>query len=472
MIFLTQQKKFTKPETLGLIIVLLIITTIQIIIVSKFPNFSVPLIIFLSLLAIIIIINKNYIKDTPTTLFIIFLIPLVYLNNFFHYDFRLELISSFPLILIVLLAFSTYLYYGENPQSVKLYTGVPLLLMVFYFIASGILNILEGKNILQVSYQIFQFLLYLLMFPLLYLMKEKRLYFITFYSLLVIVVISSIEYILYNVFIYGQRFVTFQSGFFPIATAILLSYLLYQKRTLNKFIALLLLTIVVTGTIVTLTRTLWFITFIVIILVPLFYLIANKKMTLVKFLFFLLIAIVPFLFIKDTGKNIQINKREMQSVEYRTKSVANPLEDASLLMRVELAFYAFERFLKSPVVGNGLGDYIKYKIFADTTLPQYYMDNTWLYLLWKGGIIGFLLFLWLYVRFIKATYFVLINSPDIRTKYICLGLLAGFLGLSFLGLLSPLLIKYKSNALIAFIFAYVEFERRKLLNPDPIKSSN
>ncbi len=129
-------------------------------------------------------------------------------------------------------------------------------------------------------------------------------------------------------------------------------------------------------------------------------------------------------------------------------------------MRVELDYYAIQKFLKHPIFGSGLGDFVKYKIIKENVSPPvYYLDSSWLYMLWKGGIIGFLLFAWIYYRFFKASFFVLRNSKNLSTKIICLGLLSGFIGLSFLALLSPLLIKYKTNFLIVFLFAYIEFER-------------
>jgi len=303
-----------------------------------------------------------------------------------------------------------------------------------------------------------------MIFPIAYLIVERRLYHLVFFILLSFALIISIEYIFINTSVVGQRFVTFQSGFLPIATAILFSYYLYQKRISKKALALLLLVIVITGTFMTLTRSLWFTTFLVVILVYLFNLIARKKMTLSKFLIFTLILIIPLIFLKDTGSDLQQSNKKIESVEYRTKSVSDPLEDPSLLMRIELAYYAFERFTENFFFGSGLGDFLKYQIFVDTSKPIYYPDSSWLYVLWKGGIVGFLLFLWVYIRFIKGSYFVMINSPDTRAKYISLGLLAGFIGLSFLGIFSPLMVKYKVNALIAFFFAYVEFERNNILN--------
>jgi len=166
--------------------------------------------------------------------------------------------------------------------------------------------------------------------------------------------------------------------------------------------------------------------------------------------------------VRDMGGSARQKVTPGESVQYRTQSVANPLADNSFLMRVELSYYAFQRFLENPLFGKGFGDYVKFKFTAVSNEAIYYIDNSWFYFLWKGGIIGLLLFLWLFARFFKTAYFVFNNSEDLRTKYLCLGILGGFLGIAFLGLLSPLLIKYKSNALIVFIFAYVEFERYKI----------
>ena len=172
---------------------------------------------------------------------------------------------------------------------------------------------------------------------------------------------------------------------------------------------------------------------------------------------------------KDISKGTQSNPSLNNAVETRAQSVANPLEDTSFLMRIEFAYYAFERFLESPVIGKGLGDYLKYKVFNNSDAANYYIDNSWLYFLWKGGLIGFLLFAWLYLRFFKSAYFVFTNTTNYVTKYLSLGLFAGILGLCFLAVLSPILIKYKTNVLFALIFAYIEFERTNINSPVEIK---
>ena len=182
----------------------------------------------------------------------------------------------------------------------------------------------------------------------------------------------------------------------------------------------------------------------------------------------LIISIIPFIIAKDSFYQKNQKVKLNLSIEQRTKSIVDPLEDVSLLMRVEMSYRAFQRFLGSPIVGKGFGDYLKYKIFKVNSEPNFYIDNTWFYILWKGGIIGFLLFAWVYFRFFKASYFVLNNTKTLNIKIIHIGLISGFIGIFFLAFLSPLLIKYKTNVLIAFLFAYVEFERNKILNSGEI----
>ncbi len=129
-----------------------------------------------------------------------------------------------------------------------------------------------------------------------------------------------------------------------------------------------------------------------------------------------------------------------------------------------MSYYAMEKFLESPVWGKGLGDFLKYKTFKVNSANNYYIDNTWFYILWKGGLIGFILFAWVYLRFLKAAYFVSKNSPDLNTRIICMGLFGGIIALLLLAFLSPLLIKYKTNVLMALLFSYVEFERNTIIN--------
>ena len=404
---------------------------------------------------------NNY--DIPTFLLIILFLPLVYLNNGFHYDFPLIIISSVPVYLFVVLALFKFVHLEQDWQISITYLQLPVVLMVIYFIISGIMAVQNSGDINWVAYQVFLISLYLMIFPIMYLIRRTEQYKIIFLFLLIVVIFSSFEYLLFNIIGSMGRFVTFQSGFFPIAIGVLLAYTLYSKKLPEKLLGIAILVTIIAGTFITLTRSLWATTFLVVIFVFLFYIISQRHVTLTKLLLLLFVIVLPFLLLRDTGNRIDESTSQSKIVKYRTQSVTDPLEDSSFLMRVEFAMYSIERFLDSPFIGQGLGDYLKYKIFLESNKPNYYMDSTWLYLLWKGGIIGFVLFAWMYFRFFKVTFHNLMNTEDTNVKIINLGLLAGLLGLSILGVLSPLLIKYKTNALLAFIFAYVETERLKMM---------
>jgi len=457
-----------KFELFSFLILMIVNVLLQLVIILKLPNYSLLLLIGYNILLSVIIFYKRYIHSFIALLLIANFVPLLYLNNGFHYAFNYELLSATPLFLIITLATFHYVS-SESSFSFKLsYLQKPVIYIVIYFTLIGVVNIYSGQDSSWVIQQLFHIYLYLLIFPISYLIDKQKYYFIIFSALLLIATFISLEYILLNQVILNFRFVTFQSGFLPILSGVLFSFILFEKETLRRIGGIILLLIITAGAAVTLTRTLWVAILITLIVVWFLYLKSKDKLSIKKVFISLLILLIPLIMMKDISKGTQTNSSPTDVVETRAQSVANPLEDTSFLMRVEFSYYAFQRFLESPVIGKGLGDYLKYKIFNISDAANYYIDNSWLYFLWKGGLIGFLLFAWLYLRFFKSTYFVFMNTTNPITKFISLGLFAGILGLSFLAILSPILIKYKTNVLFALIFAYIEFERTNINSPADI----
>lgn len=405
--------------------------------------------------------NNNL--DISITFLTINFLPLVYLNNAFHYDFKWVLISSLPLILFVL---HSLFFYINNTKSFEFsfsYIQRPLILFVIYIIILAISDFIQGKNSEMILFQVFHISLYLLIIPIAYLIKERSQYYFILKSLLFLSIVISIEYILFNEVIFNFRYVTFQSGFLPIVSGVVFAYFLHSKTFNRKTISLVILAVVVLGTFVTLTRTLWAITFLTLFLTFIVYLKLNNRFNFRLVIFLILISLLPFFFLSDVDSGRNAATTQTNTVEYRTKSLKNPLEDSSLLMRLEFSYYAIQRFIDSPIIGKGLGDYMQYKLLMFNNLPNYFIDNTWLYVLWKSGLIGITLFSLIYFRFFKTLYFIIQNTSNSTTKYICLGLFSGFISLSLLAFLSPLLIKYKTNVIIAFLFAYTEFEKNQIL---------
>ncbi|MGA7836975.1 MAG: O-antigen ligase family protein, partial [Ignavibacteriaceae bacterium] len=425
------------------------------------PKYASLLLIFSALILISIVAYLEIIKNFYAFLLIINFIPLLLLNNNIHYDLKLELFSLIPLFVLTLLAIGNYILHEDKLSFQMDYLRLPVLLVVVYFGVNAFIAVSGGRNLYWILVEYFHFLLYLAIIPISYLFRERRIYTIVLGSLLIISVLISIEYISYNLFIIGGRFVTFQSGFLPLTIGVVFAYILFNKRKLNRLGAGLVLGVLIAGTFITLTRTLWATTLVVLVITFLAYLKINNRLNWLKTSVLIITLLATSLFLKGSTQHLQNTSAAKQSIGYRTKSISTPFEDPSFLMRVEFSYYALERFLTHPIFGDGLGDYLKYKIVIQSNLRNYYLDNSWFYFLWKGGGVGFLLILWLYFRFLKSAYLLSKHSTDTTVKYISLGLFAGFIGLICLAFLSPLLIKYKTNVLIAFLFAFVEFERMK-----------
>lgn len=459
-------KEISTRKITYLFLFLLLSFGVQVVILDQLSNYAVLIIVSIILFLLSIIFFFTYVKDISVYLLVINFFPLVILNNEFQYDFRLELINLIPIFVLTLLAICLYVL-NENDISFRVgYIELPIILLVLYFGIGALIAAIQGKDIYWITIEYTHFCLYLIIFPILYLLKYREKYLMVLKFFLWISIIISIEYIIYNIFLIGSRFVTFQSGFLPLTTGVMFAYLLFNKDKSKKFLAFFILLILIIGTFVTLTRTLWIVTILVMFSIFIIYLKYNNKLTIFKTSLILLFLAIPILISGDSTNQVKTKVMVNQSVKARTESISNPLDDASFLMRVELGYYAVRNFLKEPIFGDGIGSYVKYKILVFTRLPIYYVDSSWIYMLWKGGIIGFLIFVWLFFRFFRAGFYVLRKSQDRNVKIISLGLIGGFIGMVFLGIFSPQLIKYKTNILIAFLFAYIEFERRTILTSE------
>lgn len=439
--------------------------SLQVFIIYKLKGNALPALLGINFILIILIYYKSYVQNLPAFLIMINFPPLIYLNNEFHYSLNWMLLSSLPLILLFYLAVARYV---GNESSISFsikYMYKPIFLFSLFFLLIALIGIIQSQKIYVVIHQLFHLMLYLLVFPTSYFLTQRKYYYSIFSIILLIFLIISLEYILLNQFLLSYRFVTFQSGTLPLIIGPVFAFILYSKNSSKRIIATILLTILLWGAFITITRALWIATILTLLLSWFFYVKIECRYSYKKIFLFLLLIGVPLLFLGDSSLNIINLQDNHEQVEYKVKTIVKPLEDSSFLMRIELSYYSFQRFLESPLFGKGLGDYLNYKIFNPFNKePQYYIDNSWFFILWKGGLLGFILFLWIYIRFAKSIYYIIVRTPNPEVKYICVGLLTGVIGLCFLGLFSPLLVKYKTIAIIAIIFAYVQFERNKISN--------
>jgi hypothetical protein len=238
----------------------------------------------------------------------------------------------------------------------------------------------------------------------------------------------------------------------------LYAYVLTEKKwNAFRMTAIVLIFFIAAALVASLTRALWVSTFLSVGVVTFFHFKKNRTLSYGKILLILVVAI-PLLFLR-VGKPSREAAFVARGVENRAQSITNPGSDISFLMRVEIGYYALQKFMESPIVGRGLGDHVNFRILLSSRTEIYYADNSWIFFLWKGGIFGFSLAVWLFSRLLKQMRFLYTRSEGIKVQALILGLFGGMIALLFDGLFSATLMKYKYGIVFAIIFAYIEFEK-------------
>ena len=424
-------------------------------------EYALYLLILFNLILFFIVVFFSLEKNLVVLLLSINLIPLAYLNNTLHYVFKWVVIQDIPLFILFALAFSGYLL-KEKSFTIR-FSGLflPLLVLTLYTFLSTIIGIVNNNKISFVIDELYHLLYYPFALVLFYLIRQKRHYYFLFMLLIFITVFVSLQYLFFKYLFNLERIVSFQSGLLLFPISYFVGSLLFYKTKpfFSNLKNLDLLFIVLIGLFITLTRSLWLSGLVSVVVVSLVYLVVIRKVRKKTIFAYLILIMVPFLwFGLNSSVQVKTEFSTNKELEYRAQSLSNVSEDASFLMRVELGLYIYKKFIDSPIVGTGLGDKVSYKILTKNHEFIIYPDGSWLYFLWKGGLIGFFLYLWLYIKMFKESLFVLRNSSDIKTKIIILAILGTLSGLILYSQFTAFLVKYKSDIIFSIFIAYLMYE--------------
>ena len=463
MIGKSENIRITKNNIFFLSLVVLLVILIELTIIRVAGEYALFILSGINIAILVAIVLSGSEFHLPMLLIVINLLPLIYLNQLFHYWIKWIMLQDVPLFILSLLAIFKYAGYDKPFNFDLKYLRLPLIALTGYALFSMIVGIQNNNPKGFIISEIYHFFYYSFSIVIFYLIKERKYYKYIFISITVIAGLIAAEYLVIYKLLGWTRVVTFQSGIFIIALSLIFAYLILKKPDFIKkslFIGAFIFIFV--GLILTLTRSLWVSGFVAILSIIALYLHLWKGVSKIKISAVIIIILLPVIIfgMRSSSKNIQ--RSTSNDIKYRTESLANPTEDQSFLMRMELGYYIIMKFLESPIIGKGLGDTVKYKILSTSNLAVNYPDNSWLFVLWKGGIIGLLLFLWLYVRLFTQTYYVLKNTQNIEVKIMTLAILGSLAGLMVYSLFTAVLIKYKIDIILAIIIAYVEYERREL----------
>lgn len=434
---------------------------LQVWIGMAFGELALALLVIVDVLLLSMVFFLGFVKSVPTYLLLINLAPLMYLDKSLHYNYSWVLVQDIPFFLLIALAISEFIRKEARARIRLSDLNIPLVLFFLYFLFSAVMGLLRGFPPVRVADEFYHLSYYVASIFILYLLKDRRDYKLLFGFVIFIVIGVSAVYLYLFFWRAVPQIVTFQADLFPLAMAMLYAYVLTAKKwNVSRLTAIVLLFFIAAALVASLTRALWVSALLSIGVVTFFHFKKNHTLSYRKILLILVVAI-PLLFLR-VGKPSREAAYVPRGVENRAQSITNPGSDISFLMRVEIGYYALQKFMESPIVGKGLGDHVNFRILLSSRSEIYYPDNSWIFFLWKGGILGFSLVIWLFSRLLKQTHFLYTKLESMKVQALTLGLLGGMIAFLFNGLFSGTLMKYKYGIVFAIIFAYIEFERREV----------
>jgi len=113
-------------------------------------------------------------------------------------------------------------------------------------------------------------------------------------------------------------------------------------------------------------------------------------------------------------------------------------------------------------IGTGLGDTRESVDFSRTV--THFVDNTYVFILWKMGLVGLATFLIMNILLLKRGYYIFTKSTVEKYKQLTAGLLAGWSGLLVVALTNTCLVLYRFAIVWALVFATLEMLYLKVQN--------
>jgi O-antigen ligase len=145
----------------------------------------------------------------------------------------------------------------------------------------------------------------------------------------------------------------------------------------------------------------------------------------------------------------------------RAESIRNLSGDYSLMARYDLGLQAMQRWIRNPLLGTGLGDFVRYRIFP-LRIPFPYLDSSYLQVLWKLGLLGLLPFLILYLLFLKRVWFVYRHATSEFQMLCAVSTFVAFVALAMIGIESGILANSRYNLLYAVMMGIFDRWAREI----------
>jgi cell division protein FtsW (lipid II flippase) len=264
--------------------------------------------------------------------------------------------------------------------------------------------------------------------------------------------IISLQVIGYHLLLtHGNRVISRQPNILLTSLIVSLSLLYFYKLNLIKKMALAGLSILyVLGIFLSMQRSLFVATTVAILVLTVFYIkIATKKTKTIITLIILVSIITSAMFI--IAPNLSLNK----NVSSRSSdALQEGFKTHSLQIRFLTYLHVYNEIKKNVLFGQGIGDTIVLPYLNQREISL--VDNSYLVIIWKLGLVGFLIFASIYFLFIKKAIYIIQNSKTRLYIVISIVLLSSIIGQLVTGLACSIMSHYYFNfiwgALIGVVY--------------------
>lgn len=189
------------------------------------------------------------------------------------------------------------------------------------------------------------------------------------------------------------------------------------------------------------------------------------KFILVMLTALLVVAILILLLDRYTSGSVLL------TVISRFGSLANLTLDESLRIRMSEVYRALSDWQANSVYvlfGTGLGD--MYQSIDAARVNTFAVDNSFVFILWKTGILGLAVFVASIAVVYKKGFYVFVHAKSFFEKQIASALLSGFGGVLLIALTNSCLVLYRFIIVWALVFATIEMLHLRTKNHDSVSA--
>ncbi|MFQ5906111.1 MAG: O-antigen ligase family protein [bacterium] len=391
-------------------------------------------------------------------IFLIIVMPIIYYRSpLIPFAITYELVG---LLFAILLFYFLIQLLSRGTRCAKCCLGLPLSVFLLWCAGSALVGFTKGHRLFLIFYEIFFLFLYVTYWIVIETARDERFIRSLFLIIVVGTVLVSMEYLYVAVgsrglsFLMSGRIATRQANMALVALPYLVTGLFFSLPRRKKIASLLAVFLILPMVLLSQQRALWaglaMSLFVVCVLTW-----KKTRLSLKQSLVGLMVLVLVFIILSQglmilqrvTGLNIT------GILQKRLLSFLNVTQDPAILVRFQDYTAVLEKTKDHPVLGCGLGDSF---LQLSTRRSAPFVDNSFLTILWKTGIVGLCAYLWLIVSFFRRASYVIRKTAEEGTLTIAISTTASFTGLLFVALSAATLLGYRLIIVWATLLGIIE----------------